>query len=178
MHTDIEPERFDDLEAIREVVRAAFDHHRTVADMVDLIRDSPHFVADLSLVARRADAVVGHVMLSHAHLLDDEGVQRQILTLSPLSVAPDVQRQGIGSALVRAALAAAEELGEALVTLEGSPRYYPRFGFEDCRPFGIEINLPSWAPPEAGMVYRLSAYSPQLRGRLVYPPAFAVATAD
>ena len=84
-----------------------------------------------------------------------------------------MQGRGIGSALVRAGVAAAERLGEPLVVLEGSPRYYPRFGFHDCREFGISITLPDWAPPEAGMAYPLPGYHPGLRGRVEYPPAFA-----
>jgi putative acetyltransferase len=75
---------------------------------------------------------------------------------------------------VSAGLDAADRLGEQLVLLEGSPAYYPRFGFRDCRPFGIQISLPDWAPPEAAMVFTLSAYDRRTRGRLVYPPAFAV----
>jgi putative acetyltransferase len=169
----IGPETVADQDAVREVVRAAFATHVEVADLVDLVRASPQFVPELSLVARLDGKVVGYVMLSHADLEDDDGVRRQVLTLSPLAVAPPHQRRGIGSALVPAGLAAAEARGENLVMLEGSPRYYPRFGFRDCRVLGIRIDLPDWAPPEAGMAYPLSEYDDSLRGRLVYPPAFA-----
>lgn len=173
MDVQIGPERAEDRAAIREVVRAAFDHHQSVADLVDLIRASPQFVPELSLVARHEGAVVGHVMLSHAELVDEHHGSHRILTLSPLAVAPAVQGRGIGSALVPAGLAGAEALGEGLVVLEGSPRYYPRFGFRDCREVGITIDLPDWAPPEAGMAFLLPAYDPAVRGRVVYPPAFA-----
>lgn len=173
MDLEIRPEQADDHQAIRRVVKAAFDHHESVADLVELIRESPNFVPELSLVAWRDGEVVGHVMLSHADLVDDEGVRREVLTLSPLAVAPALQGQRIGSALVPAALAAAEEMGEPLVMLEGSPRFYPRFGFRDARMIGITIDLPDWAPPEAGMAYPLSSYDEAMRGRLVYPPAFA-----
>ncbi len=173
MGPNIEPERPEDAGAIREAVRAAFAHHQEVADLVELIRASPEYVPALALVARVSGAVTGFVMLSHASLVGDSGERHRILTLSPLAVAPAFQGRGIGSALVRAGLAAAERAGEPLVVLEGSPRYYPRFGFTDCRDFGIVIELPEWAPPEAGMAYRLPNYDPALRGRVVYPPAFA-----
>ena len=73
MHLDIEPERPADHVAIRDVVRAAFDHHQSVADLVELIRDSPQYVPELSIVARHQGVVVGHVMLSHAELVDERG---------------------------------------------------------------------------------------------------------
>jgi putative acetyltransferase len=169
----IEPERPEDAGAVREVVRAAFSHHPEVADLVELIRASPEYLPELALVARMSGEIAGFVMLSHAGLGDDSDERHRILTLSPLAVAPPLQGRGIGSALVRAGLEAAELAGEPLVVLEGSPKYYPRFGFRDCRELGIVIELPDWAPPEAGMAYPLSGYSPDLRGRVVYPPAFA-----
>lgn len=169
----IEPERAADAGAIRSVVRAAFSDHLEVSDLVELIRASPEYRPELALVARVSGEVAGFVMLSHAGLVDDAGERHRILTLSPLAVAPELQGRGIGSALVRAGLEAAERAGEPLVVLEGSPRYYPRFGFRDCREFGITIELPDWAPPEAGMAYPLPGYHPAPRGRVVYPPAFA-----
>jgi putative acetyltransferase len=169
----ISPETPADRDAIRDVVSQAFAHQRGVADLVDLIRASPQCVPELSLVARRAGKVVGHVMLSHADVVATDGTRRQVLTLSPLAVAPQVQRQGIGSELVRAGLQRADQLGAPLVLLEGSPAYYPRFGFEVSTRHGIAIDLPSWAPPEAAMVYRLTAYDETIRGKLEYPPAFA-----
>jgi hypothetical protein len=47
---------------------------------------------------------------------------------------------------------------EPLIVLEGSPGYYSRFGIEYAVPFGITIELPDWAPPEAVQVLRLSRY--------------------
>ena len=176
MRIVIEPERPADHAAVRAMVLAAFVDEPNVAELVELIRASPEFVPELALVARVAGEVAGFVMLSHAELVDDSGdsgERHRVLTLSPLAVAPALQGRGIGSALVRAGLAEAERLGEQLVVLEGSPRYYPRFGFRDCREFGIRITLPDWAPPEAGMVFTLPAYDARVRGRLVYPPAFA-----
>lgn len=171
---EIRPERPRDRAAIREVVRAAFDHHDGVAELVDLIRASAGFVPQLSLVAWLEGEVVGHVLLSRAHLVDESGTRHGVLILSPLAVDPALQRRGIGSALVPAGLVGAEAQRERLVVLQGSPAYYPRFGFSDCRGLGIQMDLPDWAPRDAGMAFPLSAYGPDVRGRLVEPPAFAV----
>jgi putative acetyltransferase len=170
----IEPEQAADHQAVRRVVAAAFADHPEVADLVELIRTSPQYEPELALVARRGGDVVGHVMISHAELLESDGTGWDVLTLSPLAVRPDVQRQGVGSALVVEALRRADSSGAALVILEGSPAYYPRFGFRDARTLGVTVDLPDWASPDSGQVYPLSAYDPVVRGRLVYPPAFAV----
>jgi putative acetyltransferase len=173
MQVVIEPEQRADVIPICDVVRRAFRHHQSVADLVELIRASPQYVAELALVARLARDVVGFVMISHAEVIAAHNVRHDVLTLSPLAVAPERERLGIGSALVRAGLAAADATGAALVTVEGSPTYYGRLGFRFAPDFGITIDLPSWAPPDAAQVYPLARYDPNVRGRLEYPPPFA-----
>jgi putative acetyltransferase len=172
----IEPETDTDHPAIRTVILAAFAHHPEVADLVQAIRQSPQYEPELSLVARLDGAVVGFVMVSHARLVDDGGAEHDVLTLSPLGVAPDHQREGIGSALVRAALAAADRTGAALVTLEGSPAYYGRLGFRYAPDLGIRMRLPDWAPAEAAQAFPLTGYRAEVRGRLEYPAVFDAVT--
>ena len=166
----IRAERVDDRDAIAEVVAAAFGS-AAEARLVDAIRSSDRYLPDLSLVADRDGQIVGHVMISHVGLVD-RSLERRIASLSPLAVTPSLHGRGIGSALVREAVARADQRGEPLVVLEGSPDYYGRFGFEHSVRHGIHITLPSWAPPEAAQVIKLGAYDPALRGRVVYPAAF------
>lgn len=168
--TTIRAEGPGDYAGIASVVEAAFGSPLQT-QLVEAIRRSPSFVPELSLVAEVGRNIVGHVMISGA-LLNDGDVQRQIANLSPLAVAPDWQRRGIGSALVLEVTARADNRGEPLVVLEGSPTFYGRLGFEYSVPHGIEIVLPAWAPPEAAQVLRLRGYDATLRGRVVYPPPF------
>jgi putative acetyltransferase len=51
------------------------------------------------------------------------------LGLAPLAVLPEYHRRGIGSALIRAGLAACRRQGAAWVIVLGNPAYYGRFGF-------------------------------------------------
>jgi putative acetyltransferase len=170
----IRAERADDHGAIAAVVRAAFKADAE-PDLVAAIRASEYFVPDWSLVADEGGAIVGHVMVSFATLVDGEQ-RRRVAMLSPLSVAPERQNGGIGGALVRAVTALADQAGEPLVVLEGSPVYYSRFGFEPSAPLGITLPIPDWAPPEAAQLIRLRAYDPALQGNVVYPPAFDCVT--
>ena len=135
----IEQERPEDRGAVRDVVSRAFDEQPSVAELVELIRASPQYVSELALVARVGGEVVGFVMLSRADLVEADGTRHEVLTLSPLAVAPDHQGRGIGSTLVRAGLAAADAAGAAAVVLEGSPVYYGRLGFRFAADFAITI---------------------------------------
>lgn len=53
------------------------------------------------------------------------------LHLAPMAVAPDFQRQGIGSELLRFALRQEAIKSQTLFVL-GEPGYYKRFGLEPC----------------------------------------------
>jgi len=168
----VRTERAEEHAVVERVVEQAFGRPE-VAELVRRIRMSPGCDPDLSFVAEENGTIVGHTMLSYVELEDGDRRHR-VLTMSPVSVLPAAQGRGIGGRLIRAAIERADERGEPLIVLEGSPRYYPRFGFRYSRPFGITIDLPSWAPKEASMVVPLMRYRPDIRGRVVYPPAFDV----
>ncbi len=172
----IRVERAADVATIAGVVAAAFGSQLQV-ELVEAIRACPQFLPDLSLIAELDGEIVGHVMISSA-TLEDGDTRHQIANLSPLAVHPTHQQQGIGSMLVREVTARADRRGEPLVILEGDPAYYGRFGFEPAAPQGIEMTLPSWAPPEAAQMLGLRGYEPSMRGRVRYPPAFDLVSHD
>jgi putative acetyltransferase len=150
--------RPEDGDAIVAVTAAAFEGDEKA---IRIVREVD---PEVSLVCDEGGRVVGHVMLSRMRMDEHRPLQ-----LSPLSVAPERQGRGVGGALVRAALARADALGEPFVVLLGHPGYYPRFGFEPAAPLGI------LAPGDFGdawMLAKLSGWSPQIRGRVEFPPAF------
>jgi putative acetyltransferase len=166
----IRPERDTDQLVIAEVVRAAFVRQPDdVASFVERIRASEQFVPELALVAEDSSGVIAHVMLSWVGV--EGGSRTKILNLTPMSVRPDRQRVGVGTLLIRDALNRAEEAGEPAVIVEGIASYYPRFGFERASALGFVVPHPK-IPDEAFMVKRLTGYSPDLAGRIVYPAAF------
>ncbi len=167
----VRPERAADLEAIRAVVAAAFGR-QDEARLVELIRRSPDYIPDLALVAEDRGAIPGHVMFSRTVLIDGDAVH-PVLALAPVSVVPDRQRAGIGTALVREGIARADARGEPLVVVLGHPAYYPRFGFEPASQYGVLKPSPD-IPDAAFMILPLSGYDPPVRGRVQYSEAFGM----
>lgn len=163
---EIRPEKKKDQKAIAEVTRAAFGRDLE-ARMIEVIRDSEGFVPELSLVAEAEGEIVGHALLSYVDLAG-----RPVLQLGPISVVPRLQRQKIGSLLVRESVRRAELRGEPLVLLLGHPWYYPRFGFFPASKLGIKPPKNTRFPDESWMALPLAAYDPSLRGRVTWPPAF------
>jgi len=100
-----------DQRAIAAVTEVAFGKERE-ARMVDAIRASDRFVPELSLVAEFDARVIGHVLLSYVSF---EERPERVLELGPMSVLPEHQGRGVGSALVREALRVAEARGQPLV---------------------------------------------------------------
>jgi putative acetyltransferase len=173
MEVAIRPERPADREAVWRVHNLAFADSGRVAGLVDALRATPAALEPLSLVAVSpgADAkVAGHVLLS-ASRLDAPSQLVDVYVLSPLGVLPDVQGQGIGTALVAHALAAARETSVPLVFLEGDPGYYGKRGFERAGDLGFR--RPSLRIPHEGFqVARMPAYEPWMTGTLVYSEPF------
>lgn len=163
-------ERPDDVPAVEAVVRDAFgDHGEAVTELVASMRASDAW-RDLSFVAEVDGDVVGHVLLTRSWL---DAPQRlvDVLVLSPLGVATAWQGRGIGTALVRHALAATADRDEPLVFLEGHPSYYPRFGFVPAG--GLGFRPPSERiPPSAFQVLVRERHEPWMAGSLVYADAF------
>ncbi len=79
----------------------------------------------LAFVARDENGrVVGTV-----RLWDVDAGGKPALLLGPLAVDPSIKSSGIGSALMRQAIAQAATLGHGAVLLVGDAPYYARFGF-------------------------------------------------
>ncbi len=81
----------------------------------------------ISLVADLEGSVVGHVAVSPVTISDGASGW---FGLGPISVAPEHQRRGVGSRLMREALSILREQGAAGCVVLGEPEYYSRFGFE------------------------------------------------
>ncbi len=124
----LRPETCDDIESIHRVMELAFrpvkhsDH--TEQDIVARLRDEN--VLTVSLVAEKDNQVVGHIATSPVTFDSTEGW----FDLGPVSVLPDQQGIGIGSALIKSALNQLKKVGAAGAVVLGDPEFYSRFGFK------------------------------------------------
>jgi putative acetyltransferase len=111
-----------DHAAIEALLQAAFGR-ADEGRLVQRLRADEDVMFEL--VAEEAGEVAGHVLLSRLW------VDRRELyaALAPLAVRPGRQKDGLGSALVRASLETAREFGCHGVLVLGDPAYYGRFGF-------------------------------------------------
>jgi putative acetyltransferase len=125
----IRPESPADAAAIHALTTAAFMNAPHTAHteqfIVDALREAGALA--LSLVAEQGGEIVGHVALSPVSISDGS---TDWYGLGPISVEPALQRKGIGSLLMRAALRLLRERGAAGCVLVGDPAYYSRFGFK------------------------------------------------
>lgn len=169
MSATIRPATPADRDAVRRVVTGAFvGHPDEVAAMVELLDSSGATRA--SLVAEVDGEVVGHVQLSRSWV-DAREALVEVLVLSPLGVLPSVQRSGVGTALLAAAVSAARESGAPAVFLEGSPTFYGARGWTKGSKLGFE--RPSVRIPDpAFQVVLFDAHEEWMTGRLVYCEAF------
>ena len=120
MSLAIRPEAAADRAAVHTLLCAAFATPAE-AELVQALSHSGDVM--FSLVAEQQGSIVGHVLLSR--LAGPFGC----LALAPVSVAPERQRQGIGSRLIEAAIAEAQDGGWRAIFVLGDPAYYSRFGF-------------------------------------------------
>lgn len=145
--------------AFRDAPHASHTEHF----IVDALRRAGKLSA--SLVAEVDGKLVGHVALSAVALSSG---QNGWYGLGPISVDPGRQGQGVGSALMRAALQWLRDRDAAGCVLLGDPAYYARFGFA-AHP---QMTLPG-VPPAYFMALLISARAVPA-AEVAYDPLFEV----
>jgi len=152
MNLALREERIGDEEAIDAVNSLAFES-MDEANIVRLLRaHHPGFDRRYSLTAWDGEAMVGHALFTPARVRY-LGDTVPALSLGPIAVMPERQKEGIGGALLEHGHALGKREGFAFVFLNGHPSYYPRYGYKAC--FGFSrVTLECDAMPEPRLRFR------------------------
>lgn len=107
------------------LLRAAFPGSDYEVALVQKLHENRKPIHDW--VCLHVNKAIAYIAFSHAY----QGKQVCGLHLAPMAVAPEFQKQGIGSELLTFALRQEAIRSRPLYVL-GHPGYYRRFGFEPC----------------------------------------------
>lgn len=138
----IRQENSKDLREVFQLVKEAFlpeqysDHKEQY--LVDRLRQSSHFIPQLSLVSVLNEKIIGYILLTRAGIKMGDKVH-PTLALAPVAVHPDHQKTGVGKDLIKYAHNLAIDLGYESIVLIGHQDYYPKFGYQLAQKFGIRF---------------------------------------
>lgn len=163
----VRAERTADRRAVRTVHEIAFGRGDEAALVENLHIEGAVIV---SLVAELNSRVAGHILFSRCWIDTASGPVAEA-ALAPVAVLPEVQRRGIGHALIRRGLDQLRDLGESAVIVLGHPDYYPRFGFSKDKTKLIESPFP--AEVFMGLEIESGALN-GIKGRIRYANAFGL----
>lgn len=130
------PENASHDQVIEIINEEAFGPGRFTRAAERVREQGPH-ERNLSFVCVDQDEVIASVRMTPINAGAAEGH-----LLGPLAVRPSHKNLGIGRALVRLALRAAEQAGSMVVILVGDPPYYQPLGFAPTRPGALKLPGP------------------------------------
>jgi len=126
----IRDEKDSDYRVISDVTKSAFEtmeiSNHTEQFIIEALRSAKSLT--VSLVAEIDGLVVGHIAFSPVTMSDGT---KDWYGLGPVSVHPDLQRKGIGKALIQEGLSRLRNLKAKGCCLVGHPEYYRQFGFDN-----------------------------------------------
>ena len=137
MNIIIRTESESDIDVISAVTKAAFAQlaisNQTEQFIIKALRNANALT--ISLVAEIEKKVVGHIAFSPVTISDGSP---DWYGLGPISVLPELQKQGIGKSLMGEGLSLLKSLGAKGCVLVGDPGYYERFGFRSFPSMVVE----------------------------------------
>jgi putative acetyltransferase len=141
MDIHIRPESQEDYFENENVTREAFwnlyvpgcvEHY-----LVHLLRDHKDYLPEFSYVAVHENKIIGNIFYAKSHLINEKDEKLDTLTFGPVSVLPEFQRKGVGSALIQHTVAIAKQRKFPGIIIYGYPANYCKHGFKNAKDYQI-----------------------------------------
>ena len=117
----------------------AFEHY-----VLHCMRKDKNFLPELDFVMEIDGKIIGQNIFYPAEIISDNGKKIKILTMGPICIAKNFQRQGYGKILLDYSLEQAKNFGCGAVCFEGNINFYGKSGFKFSREFNIRYrDLPA-----------------------------------
>ncbi len=173
-------ERNDEHRAVESLVRDAFwnvyrpgclEHY-----VLHCLRNDAAFVPELDFVMERDGKLIGQNVFVRTAIHADDGRDIPIMTMGPISIAPEFKRKGYGKILLDYSLEKAAAIGCPAVCFEGNIAFYGKSGFTFARDFGLRYHgLPEGADDSFFLCKELaSGYLDGITGEYSTPEAYLV----
>ena len=143
-------ERKEEYREVEYLVREAFwnvyrpgalEHY-----VLNQLRNDNAFVPELDFVLEKDGKIIGQNVFMRAVIKADDGRDIPIMTMGPICIAPQYQKQGYGKILLDYSLEQAKQLGCGALCFEGNINFYGKSGFTFACEFGIRYHgLPEGA---------------------------------
>ena len=109
------------------------------------LRKDPAFVHELDFVMYLSEngqesQLIGQNVFVRTSIKSDDGRDIPIMTMGPICIAPEFQRQGYGKVLLDYSLNKANQLGCGAICFEGNIEFYEKSGFKYASDYGIRYH--------------------------------------
>ena len=109
------------------------------------LRKDPAFVPELDFVMflkenDKEGQLIGQNIFVNTNIKADDGRDIPIMTMGPICIAPEFQRQGYGKVLLDYSLDKAKHQGCGAVCFEGNIDFYGKSGFKYTSEYGIRYH--------------------------------------
>ena len=137
-------EKKEDYRVVENLVREAFwnvyrpgcKEHLVMHEL----RNDPSFIKELDFVMEKDGIIIGQNMFMKTIIEGDDGRITDVLTMGPICITPELQREGYGKIILDYTLETATELGYGAVLFEGNIDFYGKSGFDIAGKFGIKYH--------------------------------------
>ena len=133
-----------DYDAVETLIRESFwnvyrpgclEHY-----VIHCLRNDAAFIPELDFVMEKDGIIIGQNMFMRATIKANDGRDISIMTMGPICIAPEYQRQGYGKILLDYSLEQAKAQGCGALCIEGNIDFYGKSGFTFASEYGIRYH--------------------------------------